>query len=86
MKELPGMLQLYSRELDGGALAVGVLNRGAEKASGVSVKWVDIGVPAGKSVKAVKDLWANKDVIPTSDGLTVDVESHDTTLLRLDLT
>lgn len=84
-----GPIQLYARELEGGALAVAVFNRGEENVTGLHVPWVDVGLPAGKKVSAVRDLWANKP--PPMSGVRADglvlglVEKHDTALLRLEI-
>jgi alpha-galactosidase len=86
VKELnASSVQLYVRELDAGALALAVLNRGSVKVSKLAVDWADLNVPAGRQVTAVRDLW-RKGALPLAPGATgvvLDVASHDTRLLRL---
>ena len=80
-------VQLYARELEGGALAVAVFNRGDENVTSLRVNWSDLGLPAGKEVSAVRDLWAKAPMRgATSNGVVLElVEKHDTVLLRLEL-
>ena len=47
-------VQLYARELEGGALAVAVFNRGDENVTNLRVNWSDLGLPAGKEVRPTR--------------------------------
>ena len=80
-------VQLYARELEGGALAVALFNRGLENITSFRVNWSDVGLPAGKKVGAVRDLWAKTSMRGvTADGVVLElVEKHDTALLRLEI-
>jgi len=78
-------VELYVRQLEGGALALAVLNRGSGAATKLKVRWADAGVPAGKRVVAVRDLWASRALTPDADGVVLDVASHDTRMLHLEL-
>jgi hypothetical protein len=79
-------VQLYARELEGGALAVAVFNRGDENVTSLRVSWSDVGLP-GKEVSVVRDLWARAPMRGvTASGVVLElVEKHDTVLLRLEL-
>lgn len=81
------LVQLYARELEGGALAVAVFNRGDENITSLRVNWSDVGLPAGKKVRGVRDLWAKAPMSGvTADGVVLElVETHDTALLRLEM-
>ena len=80
-------VQLYARELEGGALAVAVFNRGDKNVTSLRVNWSDVGLPAGTKVDAVRDLWAKAPMRGvTASGVVLElVEKHDTVLLRLEL-
>jgi alpha-galactosidase len=89
VKELqPSGVQLYVRVLEGGALALAVLNRRSGAVSKLAVHWVDdVGVPVSKRVAAVRDLWA-RSTLPLAAGaagVVIDVASHETRLLRLQI-
>ena len=80
-------VQLYARELEGGALAVAVFNRGDENVTGLRVNWSDVGLSAGTKVSVVRDLWAKASMSGvTADGVVLKfLEKHDTALLRLEI-
>ena len=85
VKQLTPSLQLYVRELSGGASAVAIFNRGVTNATHVAVTWVDIGIPAGRKVTAVRALWADKPVPAGGSGVVLDVvDTHDTVVLRVE--
>eukprot|EP00040_Diaphanoeca_grandis_P031971 m.192563 g.192563 ORF g.192563 m.192563 type:complete len:487 (-) comp32473_c0_seq1:39-1499(-) len=86
VKQLTDTLQLYVRQLHGGAVAVAALNRGAEKVTNVSITWADVRKPDEKKITSVKDLWTGTSVPFTPDGFMISaLESHETVLLRLDV-
>jgi hypothetical protein len=78
-------VELYTRQLSNGALAVAVLNRGDFNVSEVSVKFADVGVPKGKVAKSVRDLWLGAALVASADGFLVEkLASHDTAMFRLE--
>jgi alpha-galactosidase len=74
-----GLLEVWSKKLSDGSVAVGLFNRGIEAAA-VTAKWSDIGV-SGK--QPVRDLWRRKN-LPDSDGaFTATVPAHGTVLVKV---
>jgi len=75
-------LEVWSKEMSGtNTRAVALFNRSTASAS-ITVKWTDIGLPAGAA--SVRDLWAAKDVGPTTDSYTAsNVASHTVVLLKI---
>jgi alpha-galactosidase len=75
-------LEVWSKELsDPKARGVALFNRGSGSAS-ITVKWTDIGLPAGAA--SVRDIWAAKDVGPATDSYTAsNVASHSVVLLKI---
>jgi hypothetical protein len=71
-----------SKDLTGtNARAVALFNRSSASAS-ITVKWSDIGLPAGAAT--VRDLWAAKDVGPSTDSYTAgNVPSHSVVMLKI---
>lgn len=55
-----GSSEIWARELDGGAHAVLLLNRG-DAATNVRVIWEDLGVPGSRNAR-VRDLWERADL------------------------
>jgi hypothetical protein len=51
--------QVFTRELEGGVVAVVLFNRG-EEVQEISVTWKELGLPAGVPFK-VRDIWANNE-------------------------
>ncbi len=79
-------VEIYSRELAGGDLAVAVLNRAEENATDINVRFADVGVVAGRHVIGVRDLWAGCAVATSTDGFQLaTLATHDTALVRLSL-
>jgi alpha-galactosidase len=74
-----GDLEIWARELSGGALAVALFNRGAESAK-MSVRWADVGI-TGKS--HLRDLWLHQDVDWQGPEYSATVPSHGVVLLRV---
>ena len=70
-------LEVWSKELSGtNTRAVALFNRSGSAAS-ITVKWTDIGIPAGSAT--VRDLYAQKDLGPSTDSYTAtSVPSHGT--------
>ena len=75
-----GDLEVWSRPLAGGAVAVGLFNRSAAEAS-ISVQWADVGV---RKPSHVRDLWLHKDlaVAPDGAGFLATVPPHGVVMLR----
>ena len=75
-------LEVWSKELSGtNARGVALFNRGTGNAN-ITVKWSDIGLPAGPAT--VRDIWAAKDVGPVTDSYTAtNVPGHSVVLLKI---
>ncbi len=75
-------LEVWSKEMSGtNTRAVALFNRSTASAS-ITVKWSDIGLPAGAA--SVRDLWAAKDVGPATDSYTAsNLASHTVVMLKI---
>jgi alpha-galactosidase len=75
-------LEVWSKEMSGtNVRAVALFNRGTGSAS-MTVKWSDIGIPAGAAT--VRDLWAAKDLGSFNDSYTAsNVGSHNVVMLKI---
>ena len=73
-------LEVWSKDLAGtNSRAVALFNRSTGSAS-ITVKWSDIGIPAGSAT--VRDVWAAKDLGPSTDSYTgTNIASHSVLLL-----
>jgi len=71
--------QVWRKELEDGALAVGLFNR-SEVAQTVSMQWQDIGV-TGK--QALRDLWRHKDLGVHEGEYSARIPRHGVLLLRI---
>jgi alpha-galactosidase len=76
-----GDLEVLAKPLAGGALAVGLFNKGAADAD-VWVKWSDLKLAAAPT--AVRDLWAHASVTPSGDAFTARVPAHGVALIRVE--
>lgn len=74
-----GPLEVWAKPLAGGAVAVGLFNRG-ESANPITVNLKDLGVR--KSVH-IRDLWQHKDLGSFDDSYTVEVPRHGAVLVRI---
>ena len=74
-----GDREIWSRELAGGGLAVGLFNR-SDEAAKMQVNWKQLGV---KGSPHVRDLWLHKDVSASNEGYEATVPAHGVLLLRL---
>jgi len=74
-----GDLEVWSRPLAGGAMAVGLFNRGANSAK-VTARWADLKISGSKNVR---DLWAHADRGKVSGEYSTDVASHGVVMLRV---
>jgi alpha-galactosidase len=75
-------LEVWSKHLVGtNTRAVALFNRGGSSAS-ITVKWSDIGIPAGSAT--VRDLWAAKDLGAFTDSYTgTNIASHTVMMLKI---
>ena len=74
-------LEVWAGPLDGGAVAVVLLNRGTSAAN-VTAEWTDIGLKT--STKAtVRDLWKMKDIGIMQDSVTAMVASHGVVMYKM---
>ncbi len=74
-----GPLEVWARDLEDGAKAVGLFNRG-EGTVGVEATWADVGVSGRQSVR---DLWRQKDVGVFEGRYAVTVGRHGVVLVRV---
>ena len=72
-------LEVWARDLEGGAKAVGLFNR-QEMPATVVAKWSDLGVTG---TKAVRDLWRQKDLGRFIDEFKATVPRHGVVLVRV---
>jgi alpha-galactosidase len=75
-----GDIEIWVRELSGGARAVGVFNRGTV-AKEVTVRWSEIGIT--NDPKQVRDLWEHKDIKTKGPEHTFSVPPHGVSFLRV---
>lgn len=73
-----GDLEIWKRPLAGGAVAVGLFNRGPAAAS-MSVRWSDLGI---KNNPKIRDLWAHRN-LQAPGSYSAQVSSHGVVLLRV---
>ena len=74
-----GPLVVVARPIKNDAWAVGLFNRGKERAK-ISVSWSDLGV---SGTLKVRDLWAHKDLGHIADRFSADVPSHGVVLITV---
>jgi len=74
-----GDLEIWVRELAGGAKAVGLFNRGSDAAA-MRLRWSEIGL-TGKP--RVRDLWAHRDIAPEAPEFAATVPAHGVVMLRV---
>jgi alpha-galactosidase len=74
-----GKMEILTRPLQDGSVAVAIFNRGEEVAQG-SVAWNSLKM--GKKLK-VRDLWKHEPVTTTGDTYTASVPAHGVVLLRV---
>ncbi len=75
-----GDLEVWSKPLADGSVAVGLFNRGGASAK-ITAKWADVGVGAGSH--AVRDLWKHEDVGSAADAYSAEVPSHGVVLVKV---
>ena len=67
--------QIFARPLEGGQLAVLLLNR-AEAAATLSVSWAELGLPRAQAM-AVRDVVGRRDLPPATGSFSARVPPHD---------
>jgi alpha-galactosidase len=71
--------EVWSKPLAGGAMAVGLFNRGTE-AMKITVQWSDLGITGAKGVR---DLWAHSDRGTVSGSYAADVPPHSLVMIKI---
>jgi len=71
--------EVWSKPLEDGGVAVGLFNRGCNSAK-VTARWSDVGVSGSR---AVRDLWAHKDLGRMSGEFSADVPQHGVVLVKI---
>jgi alpha-galactosidase len=74
-----GDIEVWSRPLADGSIAVCLFNRGADRTK-VAAQWSDLGI---KGSKSVRDLWAHADAGKASGIYSADVPSHGVVMIKL---
>lgn len=74
-----GNLEVWSKPMEDGSLAVGLFNRGYLPAD-VTVNWKDLGI---QGTRKVRDLWRQKDLGEFQDSFTAKVPRHGVVLVRI---
>ena len=72
-------LQVWTKKLQGGSVAVVLLNRSGSAAN-ITANWSNIGVSGSASVR---DLWAHADLGSFSNSYTTNVPSHGVVMLKI---
>ena len=80
-KKSDGDLEVWSGPLDGGAVAVVLLNRGASAAN-VTAEWSDIGLDSNREA-TVRDLWQMKVIGSIKGSVTAMVGSHGVVMYKI---
>jgi alpha-galactosidase len=75
-----GDLEIWTKPLSGGAMAVGLFNRGTSAAE-MSVKLSDVGIASPSSVR---DLWSGKKIAAKDGEIRADVPLHGVVLLQIE--
>ena len=74
-------LEVWVKDLSGGAKAVGLFNRGSEKTATLSVPLQALSLTGPCHVR---DLWLQKDAANATDSFSREVPPHGAALLRLE--
>jgi alpha-galactosidase len=74
-----GDLEVWKRELEDGAIAVGLFNRGEEPAK-VTANWSDLGITGRQKVR---DLWRQKDLGTYKTAYSAKVGRHGVAMIRI---
>jgi alpha-galactosidase len=71
--------EVWAKQLHDGGVAVGLFNRGCNSAR-ITAKWNDVGASGSR---AVRDLWAHKDLGKMSGEFAADVPQHGVVLIKI---
>lgn len=83
-KALPSGIELYTRKLHDGSLALAALNRASANITNLLCRWSDVGILPSQTVQRVRNVWERNDVPHTRDGIEVTwLLSHDTAVFRV---
>jgi alpha-galactosidase len=74
-----GSLEVWSKPMADGSLAVGLFNRGVASAR-VTAKWADLGL---SEKRLVRDLWQRRDLGSFADAFSAEVPSHGAVLVKV---
>jgi alpha-galactosidase len=74
-----GSLEVWSKKMADGRVAVGLFNRGVTSAK-VTARWAELGVSGSKKVR---DLWQRRDLGEFKESFTAEVPSHGAVLVSL---
>lgn len=80
-KAQEGELEVWSRPLWDGTLAVGLFNRGRTAAT-VTARWTDLGLESGQ-LYPVRDLWRKQDLGEFSEAFAAEVPRHGVVLVKI---
>ena len=80
-KKSDGTLEVWSGPLDGGSIAVVLVNRGAAAAN-VTAEWDDIDLDKDHEA-TVRDLWGLNDIGVKKGSLTTKVDSHGVAMYKI---
>ncbi len=78
-----GKVEILTRPLHDGAMAVGIFNRG-ETAAAASFPWSKLTAGSGRESLKVRDVWKGSSVPVSGEGFKATVAPHGVTLLRVD--
>jgi alpha-galactosidase len=74
--------EIWVRDLEGGAIAVGLFNLSA-KDSDVSLNWASLGIHTNSQQLRLRDLWNHRDLTSSPTTYSTTIPSHGVVLLRL---
>ncbi|PYY08329.1 MAG: alpha-galactosidase [Acidobacteria bacterium] len=77
-----GEQEIWVRDLDGGAKAVGLFNRSA-KDSDISVNWAKLGIYTHSQQLRLRDLWTHRDFTSSTAIYSTTIPGHSVVLLRV---
>jgi alpha-galactosidase len=72
-------LELWARPLADGSIAIGLFNRGLQAAQ-MTATWQELGI---SGMKAVRDLWQQKDLGAIDRQITATVPAHGAVVFRI---
>jgi hypothetical protein len=75
-----GQLEVWSKDLNDGSKAVGLINRGDHNGSVITAKWSDLKI---KGNQTVRDIWKHEELGTFSDHFSAPVAGHGSVLVRI---